>query len=133
MKIIVIIKEIYKMEIEYTQVNNCYKLYIITREDLAPGIQLAQSIHAAIQFCLEHNLIVNEWYNNSNYIAILAAKDEKDLLLFCDKLVKKGIVFSAFKEPDFDNELTAVALEPGDKSRRATSSFPLALKERKEK
>jgi hypothetical protein len=44
------------------------------------------------------------------------------------RLEKKGIRFSTFREPDFDNELTAIALEPGDKSRRATSSFPLALK-----
>lgn len=99
---------------------------------MTPGAQLAQSTHAAIQFCFEHSLITSEWYRNSNYIAILAAKDEDELTAFCKRLVKKGIKFSTFREPDLDNELTAIALEPGDKSRRATSSFPLALKNCKE-
>jgi len=34
-----------------------------------------------------------------------------------------------FLEPDIGNQLTAIALEPTDKSYRLTSNLPLALKE----
>jgi len=39
---------------------------------------------------------------------------------------------SLFYEPDID-EYTAVAIEPGEKSRKLTSNLPLMLKEIKEK
>jgi hypothetical protein len=95
---------------------------------LYPGAQIAQSLHAFREFINDFPELEGSWYRNSNYIAILAARDEAELIKFCERLEKKGIRFSTFREPDFDNELTAIALEPGDKSRRATSSFPLALK-----
>jgi hypothetical protein len=101
---------------------------VITRRDLYPGAQLAQSCHVCLLFSAEYPEIERIWRETSNYIAILAAKNEEELVKFCERLIKKGIRFSEFREPDFDNELTAIALEPGDKSRRATSSFPLALK-----
>jgi hypothetical protein len=101
---------------------------VVTRKDLYPGAQIAQSLHAFREFINDYPELENEWYRNSNYIAILAAKDEDDLFKLCCRLDKKGIRYSQFREPDFDNQLTAIALEPGDNSRRATSSLPLALK-----
>ena len=37
--------------------------------------------------------------------------------------------YSSFREPDINNQITALAIEPGDKGRRFCSSLPLALKE----
>ena len=45
-----------------------------------------------------------------------------------EKATRKGILFSVFHEPDMDNRLTAVALEPNAESRKLTGSFPLALR-----
>ena len=35
---------------------------------------------------------------------------------------------SKFYEPDLDNDLTAIAIEPSSKARRMVSSLPLMLK-----
>jgi hypothetical protein len=40
-----------------------------------------------------------------------------------------GIKFTLFREPDLNNEITAVAFEPSDSSRKLTSSCPLLGKE----
>jgi hypothetical protein len=45
-----------------------------------------------------------------------------------EKLTWKGILFSKFHEPDLDNELTAIAIEPSSESRKIVSSMPLMLK-----
>lgn len=66
--------------------------------------------------------------SNSNYICILSVNSEFDLNILIEKCVSFNIKFSIFKEPDYNNALTAVALEPGDKSKKITSNFPLALK-----
>lgn len=105
------------------------KLYIITRQDLDPGAQLAQSCHAAFAFALEHPELTKKWNTQSNYIAILAAKSEDDLIKLIHRLGQKGIKYSYFRESDLNDAITAVAIEPGDAARRATSCFPLALRQ----
>ena len=116
------------MKEEHTQIHRGDKLYIIVRKDLEPGIQIAQACHAAIEFSLKNPDKCNEWHVKSNYIAILAAKDEEELEGLHERLHIKKINHLSFRESDLDNQLTAIAIEPGDKSRRITSSFPLALK-----
>jgi len=41
----------------------------------------------------------------------------------------ENIKYSVFKEPDIDNQVTAIALEPSDLTRKLCSNIPLALKE----
>lgn len=102
---------------------------MVTRKDLFPGAQIAQALHAFREFIEEYPSLDQEWYKTSNYIAILSAPDEGELERLSLRLTKKGIKHSLFREPDFDNELTAIAIEPGRDSKRACSSYPLALKE----
>lgn len=90
---------------------------------------MAQSVHAAFQFALEHFEITKQWNLQSNYIAILAAKTEEDLIFLMQRLEKKGIKYSYFRESDLNDAITAVAIEPGDAGRKATSCFPLALRQ----
>lgn len=113
------------------QINNS-KFVVVTRQDLKPGAQIAQAAHAAIQFQHEHQEISIEWHTNSNYIVILAAKDEQDLLRLLEKSRKLGLKSSVFVEPDFGNEVTAIAFEPSELTQKTCSNLPLALKERKE-
>jgi hypothetical protein len=54
------------------------KLYVITRSDLPDGDQAVQSIHAALAYAAEHPDWM-DWYRNSNYIAMLAVRDEREL------------------------------------------------------
>lgn len=94
-----------------------------------PGSQAVQASHAAIEFIYEHSDIAKDWYDISKYLVFLSVKNQKDLLELVDKLNQKGILLSKFYEPDLDNELTAIALEPSNGARRVVSSVPLMLKE----
>ncbi len=89
---------------------------------------MAQTLHAFRKFILEHSSLESEWHSKSNYICILSANNEFDLNILLEKCILQNIKHSVFREPDYDNALTAVVLEPGDKSKKITSSFPLALK-----
>ncbi len=102
---------------------------MISRKDLKPGQQLAQSSHALTEFIFLHPEIAKDWHQNSNYIACLSAKNEQELESLIVRLEQKNIKYAIFREPDLDNQLTAIAIEPGEASRKSCSSFPLALKE----
>ena len=105
-----------------------YKLYIILRKDLTPGAKLAQSCHAALCFREEHEEISKQWLKESNYICILEVNSEQDLIDLLEISKKHNIASSLFKEPDLNNSLTAIALEPGLISKKICSKLPLALR-----
>ena len=98
------------------------------RKDILPGLQLSQSCHACFEFSSQHPDIHKSWYNNSNYIAILSADNEQHLHRITSLAEERGVKFSKFYEPDLDNQLTAIALQPGRESKRLCSSLPLALR-----
>jgi hypothetical protein len=91
-----------------------------------------QSIHAAIQFQHEHTECAQNWYIKSNYLGFLSVDDESGLVKLAESALALGIKFSIFREPDIDNQITAIALEPGNKSKKLCSNLSLALKEEKE-
>lgn len=105
------------------------KLYVITRRDIAAGYQGVQSIHAAIQFIKEHPEMSNAWFEQSNFLAWVSVEDEPALFELLSKASRKHIKFSIFREPDVDNQVTAIALEPGELSAELCKKLPLALKE----
>lgn len=107
-----------------------YKLSTVTRRDLTAGSQAVQSSHAAIQFIFEHPEVAKLWIKDP-YLAQLSCADEEELKILIEKLHKNNIKFSIFKEPDLDNQITAIAVEPSEKSRRILSCYPLMLKEYK--
>lgn len=92
------------------------KLYVITRKDLRFGSQSCQAAHAIIAFHHEHPELANKWYKESNTIVMLVIDDEKKLLDFLIKAKENNIKVSEFKEPDFNNQLTAIVLEPSEQS-----------------
>jgi peptidyl-tRNA hydrolase len=102
-------------------------LYVITRSDLSLGYQAVQSMHALREFVQEHPETDREWYSKSNYLALLSVKNEHDLVVLLHKAASTGLRVSVFREPDVGNEITAIALEPGPKSKRLCSSLPLAF------
>lgn len=101
----------------------------MTRRDLRPGAQASQLVHATVQFEKEHFEIQNEWFNKSNHLVLLSTENEESLEKLLLKANIKGIKSSAFHEPDFDNQLTAVAFEPCQDTCKLVSSLPLAFKE----
>lgn len=88
-----------------------------------------QAGHAAIDYQHQFPADAKNWHTNSNYLAYLTVKDEEELIDLVTKASLRGIRFSIFREPDINNQITAVAFEPSPASRRLTSSLPLFGKE----
>ena len=105
------------------------KLIVITRRDLSPGQQAVQSAHSAIEFQHEHPEIAKEWNTNSKYLIFLSVENEEELQKLLQKAQIRNLKYSTFFEPDIGNQLTAIALEPGQISEKLVSNLPLALKE----
>lgn len=101
---------------------------MITREDISAGYQGVQSIHAAIQFAMEHPTTNKEWFEKSNYLGFLSVANEQQLLRLAEKAKSLGIECSIFREPDVDNQVTAIAIGPGNLSKKLCSNLKLALK-----
>lgn len=105
------------------------KLYLITRRDIPPGYQAVQSCHAMRQFTAEHPDRDGEWFTSSNYLALLSAADEVELMRLISKAKDAGLRWSAFREPDAGGQITAIAIEPHPKTTKLCADLPLALKE----
>lgn len=105
------------------------KLFLVTRRDIAPGYQAVQSCHALRQFTHEHPEIDTEWFSQSNYLALLSAENEIELMRLITHANDAGLRWSAFHEPDVGGQITAIALEPHPKSAALCKNLPLALKE----
>jgi peptidyl-tRNA hydrolase len=91
------------------------RLYVVTRADLAPGAQIAQSVHAAFAFAAQHGEAARAWMAASNTVACLVAQDEAELEAIAGAAQGRGLRVAVFREPDLDDALTAVALEPSGK------------------
>mgnify|MGYP001491070108 CR=1 FL=1 len=77
----------------------------------------------------EHTALYEEWYKRSEYIGFLSVKDLSSLERLCSRLDQLDIRYSRFHEPDLDNVLTAIVVEPTEKAARYLSDIPLAMKE----
>ncbi len=91
------------------------KLYVLVRNDLAPGLQMAQAVHAAIAFSLKHPDLSESTPN----VVVLAVRHEDDLSDAWED-DRSGVLFH---EPDLGDEATAYATV-ADGARY--SSLPLA-------
>lgn len=80
------------------------KMYVLVRQDLTKIQQAVQSGHALAEYLLNHNTV---WNNGT--LVYLKVKDEDELHCWGMKLNYKGIDWRGFKEPDINNELTALA------------------------
>lgn len=105
------------------------RLYIAVRGDLRPGLQMAQAVHAAFAFHHDFPSVVRPWLLVSNYLIIVAVPDEDALLDLITEASARGIIRTAVREPDLDNDATAVALAPGADAQRLCANLPLALRE----
>ena len=104
-------------------------MIVITRQDLSAGYQASMLLHAGIEFIFKFPFLSYLWHKRSNYVALLSVPDESSLLKLIDKLKFNKVRHSIFCEPDIDNQLVSVAVEPSDKARNICAGLPLALKE----
>lgn len=102
------------------------RLYVVTRQDLPPGAQLAQSCHAVSAFAVAFPEAHRLWHEHGQNLVVLAVSDEPALSRLADHIEARGILGARFYEPDFDDALTAFAVS--DAAAKALSSLPLALR-----
>lgn len=105
------------------------KLYVLVRRDLSEGQQATQATHAALDFAVTYPDLVKAWHDESNYLIVLSVADEKELLSYADRAWDLGLRYSVFFEPDLDNTVTAVVIEPGRTTSKLCANLPLALRE----
>ena len=99
----------------------------MVRNDLPAGLQLAQSCHVTFSFSQEYPEETKYWMDSSNYICCLSVQNEQELHKIIEKALLNNIRFSIFKEPDIGNQITAIALEPGQNTKKLCSNLKLAL------
>ena len=87
-----------------------------------------QSIHAGIQFLMDHPEYGRSWFDQSNYLGLLSVDNEHKLMELIALAINSDIKYSVFREPDIDNQITAIALAPCPASKKICSKLPLALK-----
>ena len=83
------------------------RLYVLIRADLSPEQQAVQAGHAVAEFILRGP--ATHWNNDD--LIYLHVQNEDELFYWGDRLERKGHEWVGFREPDMDNELTAIAVE----------------------
>ena len=86
------------------------KLYVLCRKDLHPTYATVQGGHAVAEFMITHPGTTKEWMNG--YLIYLNGGTYRSMLNWLDKLTLKypKLSWSAFKEPDLDGQVTAIAV-----------------------
>lgn len=103
------------------------RLYIVTRADLPPGAQIAQSCHALRAFVELHPELDLAWHEAGGNLVVLSVENERALeRLYTHAVDVEGLAGASFCEQDYADALTAVALEGS--AQKLLSSLPLALR-----
>lgn len=104
-------------------------MVVVTRRDLLPGYQLVQSCHAVADYVHQNPYQASSWAKLSNSIITLSVANEKELRDVMDKLSQKyDTEATVFREPDIDNQITAISFLADSAIRKKFRHLPLALK-----
>lgn len=83
------------------------KLYVIVRKDLSIAQRAVQAGHAVAEFCLHSPF--SRWSNGT--LIYLGVKGLNQLENLKYKLEDQGIRVVEFREPDLNNQITAIATD----------------------
>lgn len=73
--------------------------------------------------------MTHAWVSGSNYLVVVSVANEEALETLAQRCGEEGVIVTRVREPDLGNEMTAVAIQPGDTARRLCANLPLALRE----
>lgn len=102
------------------------KLYLVTRNNLSVGYQIAQTAHAVAEFIKQNPEAADRWYEISNSIICLEVEDGAALSALQEDAVRQGLSVTEFREPDLGDEITALAFSPSEKTRKFLSNVRCA-------
>lgn len=69
--------------------------------------------------------LVKKWNQESNYIVCLVVENEMELKILLNKAGDLKIKAVEFREPDLDNAMTAIVLEPSSKAKELCRNLKL--------
>ena len=87
------------------------KLYVLVRKDLSVPYQAVQAGHAVAQWCLENPH--SKWQNHT--LVYLHVNNLGNLIYWREQLRLRGLNVVEFREPDIEDELTALAVYADEK------------------
>lgn len=103
--------------------------YFFTRQDISPEYQLVQTAHAALEL---GNTLQPEQVKNLYFTCVGVANGE-ELEQVQSLLDTLGHRYIAFREPDFGNKITSIAVEPIAENRRGVlRNYPLLTFQKEE-
>ncbi len=82
------------------------KLYVVVRDDLSPSQKAVQAGHAVAEWLLKSK-VSKDWANG--ILVYLKVNNSISLRNLMYRLYDKDVNFTIFREPDIDNEATAIA------------------------
>tara|TARA_R110000868_G_scaffold16222_1_gene73221 strand:- start:573 stop:872 length:300 start_codon:yes stop_codon:yes gene_type:complete len=85
------------------------RLFVLVNNELPLAYQGVQAGHAVAQWLIDHP---NQTWNNS-YLIYLGVS-EQELHRWMYKLQTREMDFTIFREPDIDNDITAIACQADD-------------------
>lgn len=102
------------------------KLYLVTHADLSAGYQTAQTAHVVAEFIMQQPKTAQKWHEVSNSVIVLETENAESLHDLKTSAENQGITVVIFREPDLGDEITALAFEPGEKTREFLTHLPCA-------
>lgn len=100
------------------------RLYILIRNDLSNAQKAVQAGHAIAQWMIEHHS-KKEWNNNT--LIYLTIPNEQDLTDWFEIAKMKQLQCSCFREPDMNDQMTAIAILADEKSKKMFAKLPMML------
>ena len=86
------------------------KMYVLVRKELDETYRNVQGSHASIEYTLKYkdSKLFAEWQKNPHLIH-LGVRFPSDLRSWENRLAELEIPHTVWKEPDLDNQVTAIA------------------------
>lgn len=94
------------------------KTYIIVRGDLSKSQQAVQAGHALAELVLTYGQYVADdddflkWIEQDKTLIILKTHNKEHFDFIYNKILNENLKYKIFKEPDLNNEITAIAIYP---------------------
>ena len=92
--------------------------FVLVRKDIPLAQQLVQAAHAAYEAGAQFQTSLP----SNNYLILCEAPDEDYLWIQKARLESRGIACTIFREPDRNNEATALCTEPVSETQRRVFS-----------
>lgn len=105
------------------------KVYAVVSPLLSTAQKAVQSAHALIELMLNYPQLKDEGLWGHQSLVLLKAESEEEFLELEMLLSRKSHYYAHFREPYYDNKITAFAFLENDETNKITKRLKLMIKE----